>query len=59
MLLIYGNQELWSSFTQEEFAESIRATEALHKELRESGEFVGSYGSVELRPIMHESAPEV
>ena len=44
MLLIYGNQELWSSFPQEDFEETIRATEALHQELRETGEFIGSYG---------------
>ena len=44
MLLIYGNQEIWESFPQEEFADVIRATDALHGELRASGEFIGAYG---------------
>jgi hypothetical protein len=44
MLLIYGNEELWASFPQDQFAEVIRETDALHQELRESGEFVGAYG---------------
>lgn len=44
MLLIYGNEELWSSFPEEELAEVIRDTDALHVELRASGEFVGAYG---------------
>jgi len=44
MLLIYGNEELWSSFPQETLTELIRQTNALQQELRESGEFVGAYG---------------
>jgi hypothetical protein len=44
MLLIYGNEELWASFPQEDFAEVIRETNALQQELRESGEFIGAWG---------------
>jgi hypothetical protein len=44
MLLIYGNQELWDSFSPEEFEPVIRDTDALHVELRQSGEFVGAWG---------------
>ena len=44
MLLIYGNQELWESFTPEQFEPVIRETEALQAELRASGEFVGAWG---------------
>jgi hypothetical protein len=44
MLLIYGNEALWESFSEDDFAEVIRDTDALHQELRESGEFVGAYG---------------
>lgn len=44
MLLIYGNQELWESFSPEEFEPVIRDTEALQAELKASGEFVGAYG---------------
>jgi hypothetical protein len=44
MLLIYGNEELWASFPQGEFAKVIEETEALQEELRSTGEWIGSYG---------------
>jgi hypothetical protein len=44
MLLIYGNEEIWSSVPAEDLQEVIRATDALHEELRASGEFVGAWG---------------
>jgi hypothetical protein len=44
MLLIYGNEELWSSFPQEEFAKLVAETDAHNQELRESGEFIGAWG---------------
>jgi hypothetical protein len=44
MLLIYGNAELWASFPPEDLSRVIAETEALHTELRASGEFIGAYG---------------
>jgi hypothetical protein len=44
MLLIYGNEEAFSSVGAETFAEILRATDALNQELFESGELVGAYG---------------
>ena len=44
MLLIYGNEELWSSFPPEVFEEVVRDTNALQAELRKTGEFVGAWG---------------
>jgi hypothetical protein len=44
MLLIYGNQQLWDSFPQEDFAKVVAETDALHRELHESGEFIGAWG---------------
>jgi hypothetical protein len=44
MLLIYGNEEGWSSLGAEEFAELVRQTDALNQRLFESGELVGAYG---------------
>jgi hypothetical protein len=44
MLLIYGNEELWQSFPEDELAKVIHETDALQQELRESGEFVGAWG---------------
>jgi hypothetical protein len=44
MLLIYGNEALWESFPPEDFAQVVKETDALHKELLASGEFVGAYG---------------
>ena len=47
MLLIYGNEALWESFPPEDFAQVVKETDALHKELRASGEFIGAYGVAE------------
>ena len=44
MLLIYGNEELWSSFPEDEMASIIAETDALNRRLHESGELVGAYG---------------
>jgi hypothetical protein len=44
MLLIYGNEEAFSSVGAETLAEIIRDTDALNRELFESGELVGAYG---------------
>ena len=44
MLMIYGNEELWSSFPPEEFEQVVADTNALQAELKASGEFVGAYG---------------
>jgi hypothetical protein len=44
MLLIYGNEETFSSVGEDAFAEIIRETDALNQELFESGELVGAYG---------------
>jgi hypothetical protein len=44
MLLIYGNEELWQSFPQEEFERVVAETEALSAELRATGEFIGAFG---------------
>ena len=44
MLLIYGNEEAFSSVGAETFAEIVRETDALNRELFESGELVGAYG---------------
>ena len=44
MLLIYGNEEAFSSVGADTLAEIIRDTDALNRELFESGELVGAYG---------------
>src|ERR1700745_2636129 len=44
MLLIYGNEEAFSSVGPDAFAEILRETDALNQELFESGELVGAYG---------------
>ena len=43
MLLIYGNEELWSSFPGDEHR-TIAETDALHEALRGTGEFVCAFG---------------
>ncbi len=44
MLMIYGNEELWSSFAPEDFEQVVTDTNALQAELKASGEFVSAYG---------------
>jgi hypothetical protein len=44
MLLIYGNEELWSSFPEDEMQKVIAETDALHEELRGTGEYVCAFG---------------
>ena len=44
MLIIYGNQELWSSFAPEEMAREIAAFDAFNKKYYDSGELLGAYG---------------
>jgi hypothetical protein len=44
MLLIYGNEELWQSFPQEDIARVIAETDALNADLLKSGELIGAYG---------------
>ena len=44
MLLIYGNDELWSSFDADEMAALVADTDAQLVGLAASGELVGAYG---------------
>lgn len=44
MLLIYGNDEIWSSFTPQQFEELVRDTDAHNTALFASGELIGAYG---------------
>jgi hypothetical protein len=45
MLLIYGNEKLWSSFPPEEMEKLVQDTDALNHALFESGELVGAWGT--------------
>jgi hypothetical protein len=44
LLSIYGNRELWESFTAEESSKAIAAQEAFIAEFRATGELLGAYG---------------
>lgn len=44
ILLIYGNEEVWASLPPEQADDLIRQTDALNRELSESGELVGAFG---------------
>lgn len=44
MLLIYGNDEIWSSLEPEAMQELVRDTDAHNAALFASGELVGAYG---------------
>jgi hypothetical protein len=44
MLLIYGNEDLWTSFDPDAMAEIVKDTDELNRQLFASGELVGGYG---------------
>jgi hypothetical protein len=44
MLLIYGNQEKWSSIPAETWPEAIAKQDAFNKKYQETGELLGAYG---------------
>lgn len=44
MAIIYGNSEVWESFTAEEFAQSVAAQDAWDARTRAGGELLGAYG---------------
>ena len=44
LLMIYGNQEKWDSFTPEQWPEAIAQQEAFNTRYRETGELLGAYG---------------
>ena len=44
LIMIYGNRELWESFSAEERAELIAAHDAFNEEFRQTGELLGAYG---------------
>ena len=44
LLIIYGNDEIWSSLPQEQVTELIRNTDAHNAKLMASGELLGAYG---------------
>jgi hypothetical protein len=44
LLMIYGNQEKWSSIPAEDFPKEIAKQEAFNKKYRDTGELLGAYG---------------
>lgn len=44
MLIIYGNEELWTSFPPEQMRDIVRRTDAHNTALVASGEMVGAFG---------------
>lgn len=47
MILIYGNQELWESFSPEDFEKAIAAQDAFNRKYAETGELLGAYGTAD------------
>lgn len=44
MLMIFGNRQLWESFSEEEFAAVVAVHDQFDKEIKASGEYVGGEG---------------
>jgi hypothetical protein len=47
MVIIYGNQELWDSWSPEEWREHVGKQNAFNKRYKESGELLGAYGTAD------------
>ncbi|MCO5973663.1 YciI family protein [Actinoallomurus soli] len=47
MILIYGNQELWESFSAEDFEKAVAAQDAFNRRFAETGELLGAYGTAD------------
>ncbi|MFG2003757.1 YciI family protein [Spirillospora sp. NPDC048911] len=45
MIIIYGNQELWESFSPEEWKRTVAEQDAFNLKYKESGELLGAYGT--------------
>jgi hypothetical protein len=44
LIMIYGNRQLWESFSPEESARAIAEQDAFNREFMATGELLGSYG---------------
>ena len=44
LMLIYGNQEKWSSFPADEWPAAIAKQDAFNKKYAQTGELIGAYG---------------
>jgi hypothetical protein len=44
LVIIYGNKELWESYSAEELEPFIAAQDAFNKRFAETGELLGAYG---------------
>jgi hypothetical protein len=44
LIMIYGNRELWDSYTPEEWADVVAAHDAFNQKFLETGELLGAYG---------------
>ena len=44
LMLIYGNQEKWNSFSAEEWPAAIAKQDAFNKKYAQTGELLGAYG---------------
>lgn len=47
MLLVYGNDEVWSSLPQEQWKQFVAEHDQVNRELAEEGVLVGAYGVAE------------
>ncbi|MEU5877735.1 YciI family protein [Spirillospora sp. NPDC047279] len=45
MIIIYGNQELWDSFTPDEWKQAVAEQDAFNQKFKDSGELLGAFGT--------------
>jgi hypothetical protein len=44
LMLVYGNQEKWASFSAEDWPDAIAKQDAFNSKYRQTGELLGAYG---------------
>jgi hypothetical protein len=52
MLLVYGNDEVWSSFPQEQWQEIVAEHDRVNAELMDEGVLLGGYGVGDLARVV-------
>lgn len=44
LAIIYGNRDMWASYSAQEWAEAVAAQEAFNEKFRATGELAGAFG---------------
>ncbi|MEV4178243.1 YciI family protein [Nonomuraea sp. NPDC049709] len=51
LIMMYGNKEMWESFSAEEVKEAIEGQDAFNRKYAETGELLGAYGNADAAEV--------